>query len=208
MYKYNAYYLIFFDKSKRNHTKNQYNKLSKDISRLKILEFKLFNKTLDNKIDDIKEDSNSIININNSYNLNNSSIHEAKKFVNFVKKLLDDSIKQINNYENDSLKIYYLSMQNYFSIKGLLISKKYKLLEEYYFFQKINQKNEEVLSKQILKDKQKMSKPIINKTENKLFNYFNYEILSSKKIIKTLSTIGLLSLTIISILFIKKKYKK
>ena len=208
MYKYNAYYLIFFDKSKRNHTKNQYNKLSKDISRLKILEFKLFNKTLDNKIDDIKEDSNSIININNSYNLNNSSINEAKKFVNFVKQLLDNSIKQINNYENDSLKIYYLSMQNYFSIKGLLISKKYKLLEEYYFFQKINQKNEEVLSKQILKDKQKMSKPIINKTENKLFNYFNYEILSSKKIIKTLSTIGLLSLTIISILFIKKKYKK
>ena len=53
-----------------------------------------------------------------------------------------------------------------------------------------------------------MSKAIINKTENKLFNYFNYEILSSKNILRTLSTLGILSLTVISLLYLRKKYKK
>ena len=41
------------------------------------------------------------------------------------------------------------------------------------------------------------------------FNYgnFNYESLTSKKMLTTLSTLGLLSLTIIGILYLKKKYK-
>ena len=99
-------------------------------------------------------------------------------------------------------------MQNYFSAKGILISKKYRLLNEYEFFQKFNKEKEDILAKQIIKDKKKMSKPIINKTENKLFNYFNYEILTSKNIIRTLSTLGLLSLSIYAIFYLRKKYKK
>ena len=119
-----------------------------------------------------------------------------------------NSIKEINIFENNSLKIYYISIQNYFSAKGLLISKKYKLLNEYEFFEKFNKEKEENLSKQIIKDKKYMSKTVINKTENKLFNYFNYESLTSKKMLKTLSTLGLLSLTIIGVLYLRKKYQK
>ena len=99
-------------------------------------------------------------------------------------------------------------MQNYFSMKGIMISKKYKLLNEYEFFEKFNEEKEGYLSKQIKKDKKTMSKPIINKTENKLFNYFNYESLTSKKIIRTLSTLGILSLSILTIYYLRKKYKK
>ena len=209
MNKYNSYYLIFYNKSKHYHIKNQYNKLTQEISRLKIMELKLFknknNNIIYNEIDDI--DENNII-INNEDNICLNNINEAKKYLNSIKDFLLNSIKEINNFENNSLKIYYISMQNYFSAKGILISKKYKLLNEYEFFQKFNQEKEENLVKQIIKDKKKMSKPIINKTENKLFNYFNYETLTSKKIIKTLSTLGLLSLSIITILYLKKKYKK
>ena len=208
MNKYNAYYLIFYNKSKHYHIKNQYNKLSQEISRLKNMELKLFTKNnyqIFNEIDDIDE-SNVIVYNKDDNILDN--INEAKLYLKSIKEFLLNSIKEINNFENNSLKIYYISMQNYFSLKGKLISKKYKLLNEYEFFQKFNKEKEEYLSKQITKDKKAMSKPIINKTENKLFNYFNYETLTSKKIIRTLSTLGLLSLSIITILYLKKKYKK
>ena len=210
MNKYNSYYLIFYNKSKHYHIKNQYNKLTQEISRLKNMELKLFdnknnNNIIYNEIDDI--DENNII-INNEDNIILNNINEAKIYLKSIKDFLLNSIKEINNFENNSLKIYYISMQNYFSVKGILISKKYKLLNEYEFFQKFNSEKEEYLTKQIIKDKTKMSKPIINKTENKLFNYFNYETLTSKKIIKTLSTLGLLSLSIITILYLNKKYKK
>ena len=119
-----------------------------------------------------------------------------------------NSIKEINIFENNTLKIYYVSIQNYFSVKGLLISKKYKLLNEYEFFKKFNKEKEDHLNKQINNDKKHMSKAVINKTENKLFNYFNYESLTSKKMLKTLSTLGLLSLTIVFIFYVRKKYKK
>ena len=210
MNKFNSYYLIFYNKSKHNYVKNQYNKLTKDISRLKDMEVKLFkNKDNINKEekDNIEENNNNnIINVNNNSNYNN--VNDAKLFLKSIKDFLFTSIKEINNFENDSLKIYYISMQNYFSIKGLLISKKYKLLNEYEFFQKFNSEKEDCLSKQIINDKKNMSKAIINKTENKLFNYFNYEILSSKNILRTLSTLGILSLTVISLLYLRKKYKK
>ena len=215
MNKFNTYYLIFYNKSKHNYIKNQYNKLTKDISRLKNMEFKLFNNNNINNInnediDNIDDSNNNIINLNDNDNDNNNldNIKDAKIFLKSIKNFLLSSIKEINNYENDSLKIYYISMQNYFSVKGLLISKKYKLLNEYEFFQKFNREKEEYLTNQIINDKKKLSKPIINKTENKLFNYFNYEILKSKNIVRTLSTLGLLSLSIISIYFIRKKYKK
>ena len=210
MNKFNSYYLIFYNKSKHNYVKNQYNKLTKDISRLKDMEVKLFkNKDNINKEekDNIEENNNNIININNNNN-NYNNVNDAKLFLKSIKDFLFTSIKEINNFENDSLKIYYISMQNYFSIKGLLISKKYKLLNEYEFFQKFNSEKEDSLSKQIINDKKNMSKAIINKTENKLFNYFNYEILSSKNILRTLSTLGILSLTVISLLYLRKKYKK
>ena len=210
MNKFNSYYLIFYNKSKHNYVKNQYNKLTKDISRLKDMEVKLFkNKDNINKEekDNIEENNNNIININNNNN-NYNNVNDAKLFLKSIKDFLFTSIKEINNFENDSLKIYYISMQNYFSIKGLLISKKYKLLNEYEFFQKFNREKEESLTKQIINDKKNMSKAIINKTENKLFNYFNYEILTSKNILRTLSTLGILSLTVISLLYLRKKYKK
>ena len=207
MKKYNTYYLIFYDKSKRNHIKNRYKKLTEDITRLKNMEFQLFNKKniINDEIDDIDENIDNNISTNNNNNIN--QINEAKLYLSYIKNFLLSSIKEINNYENDSLRIYYVSIQNYFSVKGLLLSKKYKLLNEYEFFQKFNKEKEEYLSKKIMKDKTKMSKPIINKTENKLFNYFNYEALTSKKIIKTISTLGLLSLSIVSFLYLKKKYK-
>ena len=221
MNKYNAYYLIFYNKSKHYHSKNQYNKLTQEVSRLKNMELKLFNNNNNNKInnennniDDIyeekDEDNNNIIN-NNDNNIDNNNLNnknEAKLFLKSVKEFLLTSIKEINNFENNSFKIYYISMQNYFSAKGILISKKYRLLNEYEFFQKFNKEKEDILAKQIIKDKKKMSKPIINKTENKLFNYFNYEILTSKNIIRTLSTLGLLSLSIYAIFYLRKKYKK
>ena len=199
MNKYNAYYLIFYNKSKHYHSKNQYNKLTQEVSRLKNMELKLFN-----------NNNNNIIN-NNDNNIDNNNLNnknEAKLFLKSVKEFLLTSIKEINNFENNSFKIYYISMQNYFSAKGILISKKYRLLNEYEFFQKFNKEKEDILAKQIIKDKKKMSKPIINKTENKLFNYFNYEILTSKNIIRTLSTLGLLSLSIYAIFYLRKKYKK
>jgi hypothetical protein len=181
--------------------------LTKEISRLKKLELKLFNDNNNGKeIND--NDNNDEIIINNKEDNNNlSNINEAKQFLSSVKNFLLNSIKEINIFENNTLKIYYVSIQNYFSSKGLLISKKYKLLNEYEFFEKFNKEKEEYLSKQIDKDKKYMSKAVINKTENKLFNYFNYESLTSKKMIKTLSTLGLLSLSIIGVLYLKKKYK-
>ena len=213
MNKYNSYYLIFYNKSKHNHVKNQYNKLTQEINRLKNMELKLFTnnqKDIINNdiynIDNIDENniSNNLININN----NIDNINEAKIFLKEIKEFLLSSIKEINNFENNPLKIYYISMQNYFSMKGIMISKKYKLLNEYEFFEKFNEEKEGYLSKQIKKDKKTMSKPIINKTENKLFNYFNYESLTSKKIIRTLSTLGILSLSILTIYYLRKKYKK
>ena len=208
MNKYNEYYLIFYNKSKHYHVKNQYNKLTQEISRLKNLELKLFTNNNINNNDEIDNiDENNIINIHyNDNNLNN--INETKIFLKSIKEFLLSSIKEIKNFENNSLKIYYISMQNYFSAKGILISKKYKLLNEYEFFQKFNREKEEDLTKQIIKDKTKLSTPIISKSENKLFNYFNYETLTSKKILTTLSTLGLLSLSIITILYLRKKYKK
>ena len=215
MNKYNTYYLIFYNKSKRNHVKNQYKQFTQDIAKLKNMELQLFTKKrniINNNIDNIEDNDEDIINLkDNDDNENNNDINhinEAKYFLASIKNFLLSSIKKINNFENDSLKIYYISMQNYFSVKGLLISKKYKLLNEYEFFQKFNKEKEEYLSNKIIKDKKRMSKPIINKTENKLFNYFNYETLTSKKIIRTLTTLGLLSLSIISILYLRKKYKK
>ena len=215
MNKYNSYYLIFYNKSKHNHAKNQYNKLTQEIQRLKNMELKLFtnnisnedkiNNEIDSK-DNIKENNidNNIINENND---NAYNINEAKKFLNEIKEFLLASVKEVNNFENTSLKIYYISMQNYFSMKGKMISKKYKLLNEYEFFQKFNSEKDDYLSKQITKDKKEMSKPIINKTENKLLYYFNYESLTSKKIIRTLSTLGILSLSIFTIYYLRKKYK-
>jgi hypothetical protein len=180
--------------------------LTQEISRLKKLELKLFNDNNNGK--EIYDNNNDEVIINNKYDSNNlSNINEARQFLNSVKNFLLNSIKEINIFENNTLKIYYVSIQNYFSSKGLLISKKYKLLNEYEFFEKFNKEKEEYLSKQIDKDKKNMSKAVINKTENKLFNYFNYESLTSKKMIKTLSTLGLLSLTIIGVLYLKKKYK-
>ena len=207
MNKYYTYYYLFYNKSKNYYIKSQYNKLTQEISRLKKLELKLFNDNNNGKeIND--NDNNDEIIINNKEDNNNlSNINEAKEFLNSVKNFLLNSIKEINIFENNTLKIYYVSIQNYFSSKGLLISKKYKLLNEYEFFEKFNKEKEEYLSKQIEKDKKYMSKAVINKTENKLFNYFNYESLTSKKMIKTLSTLGLLSLTIIGVLYLKKKYK-
>ena len=216
MNKYNAYYLILYNKSKHYHAKNQYNKLTQEISRLKNMELKLFNnnnniiKNENNIIDGIDEDNNNIINNNDNNIINNNldNKNEAKLFLKSIKEFLLASIKEINNFENNSFKIYYISMQNYYSAKGILISKKYRLLNEYEFFQKFNKEKEDNLVKQITKDKKMMSKPIINKTENKLFNYFNYETLTSKKIIRTLSTLGLLSLSIYAIFYLRKKYKK
>ena len=207
MNKYYTYYYLFYNKSKNYYIASQYNKLTQEISRLKKLELKLF---ADNN--NGKEINNNELNFNNNEenNTNNiyqNNINEAKIFLKSVKNFLLNSIKEINIFENNTLKIYYVSIQNYFSEKGLLISKKYKLLNEYEFFEKFNKEKEEYLSKQIKKDKKLMSKAVINKTENKLFNYFNYESLTSKKMIKTLSTLGLLSLTIIGILYLKKKYQ-
>ena len=208
MNKYYTYYYLFYNKSKNYYIKSQYNKLTQEISRLKKLELKLFNDNNNGKeIND--NDNNDEIIINNKEDNNNlSNINEAKQFLNSVKNFLLNSIKEINIFENNTLKIYYVSIQNYFSSKGLLISKKYKLLNEYEFFEKFNKEKEEYLSKQIEKDKKYMSKAVINKTENKLFNYFNYESLTSKKMLKTLSTLGLLSLTIIGVLYLRKKYQK
>ena len=206
MNKYYTYYYLFYNKSKNYYIKSQYNKLTQEISRLKKLELKLFNDNNNGK--EIYDNNNDEVIINNKYDSNNlSNINEARQFLNSVKNFLLNSIKEINIFENNTLKIYYVSIQNYFSSKGLLISKKYKLLNEYEFFEKFNKEKEEYLSKQIKKDKKLMSKAVINKTENKLFNYFNYESLTSKKMIKTLSTLGLLSLTIIGVLYLKKKYK-
>ena len=206
MNKYYTYYYLFYNKSKNYYIKSQYNKLTQEISRLKKLELKLFNDNNNGK--EIYDNNNDEVIINNKYDSNNlSNINEARQFLNSVKNFLLNSIKEINIFENNTLKIYYVSIQNYFSSKGLLISKKYKLLNEYEFFEKFNKEKEEYLSKQIDKDKKYMSKAVINKTENKLFNYFNYESLTSKKMIKTLSTLGLLSLSIIGVLYLKKKYK-
>ena len=205
MNKYYTYYYLFYNKSKYYYIKTKYNKLTQEINHLKKLELKLFDINNNEKKDNInniiikeKDDNNFEDN-----NLNN--INDAKLFLQSVKNFLLNSIKEINIFENNSLKIYYISIQNYFSAKGLLISKKYKLLNEYEFFDKFNKEKEENLSKQIIKDKKYMSKTVINKTENKLFNYFNYESLTSKKMLKTLSTLGLLSLTIIGVLYLRKK---
>ena len=208
MNKYYTYYYLFYNKSKYYYIKTKYNKLTQEINHLKKLELKLFDINNNEKKDNInniiikeKDDNNFEDN-----NLNN--INDAKLFLQSVKNFLLNSIKEINIFENNSLKIYYISIQNYFSAKGLLISKKYKLLNEYEFFDKFNKEKEENLSKQIIKDKKYMSKTVINKTENKLFNYFNYESLTSKKMLNTLSTLGLLSLTIIGVLYLRKKYQK
>ena len=205
MNKYYTYYYLFYNKSKRYYIKSQYNKLTQEITRLKKLEQKLFN----NNIEENNLNNNGMIISNNNDNNNDNdfnNINEAKQFLKSVKNFLLNSIKEINIFENNTLKIYYVSIQNYFSAKGLLISKKYKLLNEYEFFEKFNKEKEENLSKQIIKDKKNMSKAVINKTENKLFNYFNYESLTSKKMLKTLSTLGLLSLTIVGFFYLKKKY--
>ena len=207
MNKYYTYYYLFYNKSKNYYITSQYNKLTQEISRLKKLELKLF---ADNNNGKEINNNELILNNdedNNGDNICQNNINEAKIFLKSVKNFLLNSIKEINIFENNTLKIYYVSIQNYFSEKGLLISKKYKLLNEYEFFEKFNKEKEEYLSKQIKKDKKLMSKAVINKTENKLFNYFNYESLTSKKMIKTLSTLGLLSLTIIGILYLKKKYQ-
>ena len=207
MNKYYTYYYLFYNKSKNYYITSQYNKLTQEISRLKKLALKLF---ADNNNGKEINNNELILNNdedNNGDNIYQNNINEAKIFLKSVKNFLLNSIKEINIFENNTLKIYYVSIQNYFSEKGLLISKKYKLLNEYEFFEKFNKEKEEYLSKQIKKDKKLMSKAVINKTENKLFNYFNYESLTSKKMIKTLSTLGLLSLTIIGILYLKKKYQ-
>ena len=201
MNKYYTYYYLFYNKSKRYYIKTQYNKLSQEINRLKKLELKLFDNN--NKENDINDNNGMIIKKKEEDN----DINNAKQFLLSVKNFLLNSIKEINIFENNTLKIYYISIQNYFSSKGMLISKKYKLLNEYEFFEKFNKEKEEYLSKQISNDKKNMSKAVINKTENKLFNYFNYESLTSKKMIKTLSTLGLLSLTIIGVFYLRKKYK-
>ena len=136
MNKYYTYYYLFYNKSKNYYIKSQYNKLTQEISRLKKLELKLFNDNNNGKeIND--NDNNDEIIINNKEDNNNlSNINEAKQFLNSVKNFLLNSIKEINIFENNTLKIYYVSIQNYFSSKGLLISKKYKLLNEYEFFEK------------------------------------------------------------------------
>ena len=209
MNKYYTYYYIFYNKSKNYYIKSQFNKLTQEISRLKKLEQKLF---------DNNDDNGQNININNEIIINNknineednnklNNINEAKRFLNSIKNFLLNSIKEVKIFENNTLKIYFISIQNYFSAKGLLISKKFKLLNEYQFFEKFNKEKEENLSKQIIKDKKYMSKAVINKTENKLFNYFNYESLTSKKMLTTLSTVGLLSLTIFGVFYLQKKYK-
>ena len=206
MNKYCTYYYLFYNKSKRYYIKTQYNKLKQEISHLKKLEFQLFKNNNDINID--KNNNNEIEHKDNDNDNNDlSNINKAKKFLLSVKNFLLNSIKEINIFENNTLKIYYVSIQNYFSVKGLLISKKYKLLNEYEFFKKFNKEKEEHLNKQIINDKKHMSKAVINKTENKLFNYFNYESLTSKKMLKTLSTLGLLSLTIVCIFYLRKNIK-
>ena len=169
------------------------------------MEFQLFKNNNDINIDN---NNNGIEHKDNDNDNNDlSNINKAKQFLLSVKNFLLNSIKEINIFENNTLKIYYVSIQNYFSVKGLLISKKYKLLNEYEFFKKFNKEKEEHLNKQIINDKKHMSKAVINKTENKLFNYFNYESLTSKKMLKTLSTLGLLSLTIVCIFYLRKNIK-
>ena len=104
MNKYYTYYYLFYNKSKNYYIKSQYNKLTQEISRLKKLELKLFNDNNNGK--EIYDNNNDEVIINNKYDSNNlNNINEARQFLNSVKNFLLNSIKEINIFENNTLKI-------------------------------------------------------------------------------------------------------
>ena len=182
------YYFLFYSKAEQKYIRYEYDKLNQEIAKLNNMELKLFSDTeSDDKIKKTKL---------------------AKTFLDSIKNFLTLFLKKYNNLGDNTLKIYYYAIQTYFSMKGLLIAKKYLLEEECEFFKKINKEKEESLINKISRDKKEMSKTIIQKKEKKFFNYFNYETLTSKKMLTTLTTLGLISLSILSAYYIKKKYKK
>ena len=182
------YYFLFYNKAEQNYIRYEYDKLNQEIAKLKNMELKLFSNTEN----DEKLDKNKL----------------AKNFLDLIKQFLVLFRKKYNNLGENTLKIYFYAVQNYFSMKGLLIAKKYSLEEECEYFKKMNKEKEESLINKISRDKKEMSKTIIQKKENKFFNYFDYETLTSKKMLTTLTTLSLISLSILSAYYFNKKYKK
>ena len=169
-----------------------------------------FNLTL--KLNELRKLENNIFIINNNIsnekcnfindNLNNQKINIF--LTNILSFLLEDN-KQFKNSQNKNFNIYYISSKKFYAEKGKFLSRKYNYIEKEKIFNDYLM-NLEKNNFYINNDKKKMSQKIINQKDNKLLNILklNYNSFTKENFFITLSTIGIISIGIISTFYLYK----
>ena len=149
--------------------------------------------------------NNNISNEKNNFINDNLNIQKINNFLtNILSFLLEDN-KQFKNSQNKNFNIYYISIKKSYAEKGKFLSRKYNYFEKEKIFNDYLM-NLEKNNFYINNDKKKMSQKIINQKDNKLLNILklNYNSFTKEKFFITLSTIGIISIGIISTFYLYK----
>lgn len=126
-------------------------------------------------------------------------------YLNQIKTFIEKPRKDLLASKNNDLHLYFKSLKFQYAKKGLLICERYNITNNNLsYFENISNENNSDFNSEILKNKQMMNKYILNKSENKLFGYFNFDNITSSKMLKTLTSIFALSLGAIIIILYKK----
>ena len=149
--------------------------------------------------------NNNISNEKNNFINDNLNIQKINNFLtNILSFLLEDN-KQFKNSQNKNFNIYYISIKKSYAEKGKFLSRKYNYFEKEKIFNDYLM-NLEKNNFYINNDKKKMSQKIINQKDNKLLNILklNYNSFTKENFFITLSTIGIISIGIISTFYLYK----
>lgn len=166
------------------------------------------------KLNELRKKENNIFIINNNfakekYNFKNDNLNIEKinDFLENILSFLLEENKQFKNSQNINFNIYYISTKKFYAEKGKFLSRKYNYIEKEKIFNDFLMNLEKDIN-YINNDKKKMSQKIINQKDNKLLNILklNYNSLTKENFFITLSTIGIISLGIISTFYLYKKH--
>ena len=148
---------------------------------------------------------NNNYNEKNEYIKDNLNIEKINEFLEQILTFLSDNNKQFKESKNKNFNVYYSFSKNLYAEKGKLLSRKYNIIDKEKLFNDylINVENENF---DINNDKKLMSQKIINQKDNKLLNILklNYNPLTKENFFITLSTIGMISLGIITTFYLFK----
>ncbi len=160
-------------------------------------------KTLYNKIEKLRQyEKESFYEKNGKEN----DINKIKEFITQIKNFILENNKEYNSSINQSFILYYQSIRNFYAMKGEFFARKYNLNEEEQFFKLYSQTREKQLNSLINKEKKELSQTLVSNNNNILYNYLkiNYEQFTFSSFIKTISTIGIITIGLFGIRYVIK----